>query len=128
MALISFRMPFPRVPITFIPPTYGERDAFGNQVETYDEDNAITVDGCYAIGDTTDDIEEDRPHGERVLVTCYLPKTFNADIRNAICRIGGNDALVSAQKFKVQGIPLSYMRDAVPGDMSTVVRLVEYAG
>lgn len=128
MALISFRMPFPRVPIIFVPPTYGEPDAFGNPVETYDEADAITVEGCYSIGDTSDDIEDGRPHGDELRLTLYLPKDFSADIRNAICRIGGSDALVSALTFKVEGVPLSYMREATPGDMSTVAKVVEYVG
>ena len=128
MALINFRMPFPRVPITFIPPTYGEPDAFGNREEVFNIEDAITVEGCYAIGDTSDDIEDGRPHGDQVLVTVYLPKTFSADIRGATCTIGSSDPIVAAQTFKGLGVPMSHMREATPGDMSTVVRLVEYVG
>ena len=128
MALISFRMPFPRVPITFIPPEYGEPDAFGNPTVSYSEENAVTVNGCYAIGDTADDIEDGRPHGDQVLVTVYLPKTFSADIRGATCTIGSSDPIVAAQTFRVLGVPMSHMHEATPGDMSTVVRLVEYVG
>lgn len=128
MALISFRMPFPRMPITFVPPTYGEPDAYGNPIETYNDADAITVEGCYTIGDTSDDMEDGRPHGDEVAVTVYLPKTFNANIRGALCRIASSDPLIAAQTFKVMGVPFSYMRDAVPGDMSTVARLVVHDG
>ena len=35
---------------------------------------------------------------------------------------------ISDMNFIVRGVPSSYMRDATPGNMSTVVKLVEYVG
>ena len=128
MPLISFKMPFPRVPVTFWLPTFGEPDSYGNQVPTYDDGNTITALASYTISDTADDIEDDRPLGDVLRVTLYLPKDFSADLRSAKCKIGTTDPFLASLTFRVIGVPTSYMREAVPGDMSTVVRLVEYVG
>lgn len=124
----SFRMPFPRVLITFWLPTYGAEDDFGNSTPTFSDENTVSAYGCYVPGDTDDDIEQGRPYGEEVRFTVYLPKTFSTDVRGAKCKIDAEDAWISSSTFSVLGVPSSYMRAAVPGDMSTVVKLVDYVG
>ena len=121
-------MPFPRVPITFYLPTYGTSDDFGNSNPTYSDTNTVTAYGCYVPGDTDNDIEQGRPHGEEVLFTVYLSGAFATDLRGAKCKISAEDTWISSMEFVVLGVPSSYMRDATPGDMTTVVKLVEYVG
>ena len=124
----NFKMPFPRVPITFWLPIWGAADSFGNSTPTYSDENTVTVYGSYVPGDTDADKEQGRPYGEEVRYTVYLPKTFSTDVRGAKCKIGAEDAWIAASTFSVLGIPASYMRGATPGDMSTVVKLVDYVG
>lgn len=128
MAVPSFRMPFPRVQITFWLPQFGESDEFGNSTPTYDDDHTVDAMGCYVPGDTENDIEDGAPHRDEVLFTVYLPKTFSTDVRGAKCKIAAEDSWIAGMTFLVQGVPSSYMRHATPGDMSTVVKLVEYVG
>lgn len=128
MPVPSFRMPFPRVPITFWLPIWGEQDEFGNSTPTYSDDNTFTVQGCYVPGDTDNAIENGAPYRDEVLFTLYLPETVSVDLRSARCRIQAEDAWIANMTFLVRGVPSSYMRAATPGDMSTVVKLVEYVG
>ena len=121
-------MPFPRVQITFWLPTYGTNDAFGNATPTYDDDDSVIAYGSYVPVETDDDIEQGRPYGEKVLYRVYLPKAFSTDLRGAKCKIDAAEDWVSIMTFMVKGVPASHMRDATPGDMSTVVELVEYVG
>lgn len=128
MSFPSFRMPFPRVLITFWLPEYGAPDSFGNTNPTFSDDNTVEVYGSYVPGDTDNDIEQGRPHGDEVLFTVYLPKDFSTDVRGARCKIDAPEQWISDMNFIVRGVPSSYMRDATPGNMSTVVKLVEYVG
>lgn len=119
--MLSARMPFRAVPCRIWLPTY-ERDAYGNGRPAYAEEPSITTTCCYAPGrerpDTSDDIEEDRPHGDELRVTFYLPKTLDADLRAA--RIAA-DGLLGGRQLDVEGVPVSYMRDNTPGDYSWAV-------
>ena len=58
MPIVSFPMPFPTVAATFYPPTYGTEDAFGNPVVTYNQQDKVETQACYAPSDTSDTIED----------------------------------------------------------------------
>ena len=128
MAIVSFPMPFPPITATFIPPSYGIADAFGNPVTTYDPLSKVEVLACYAPAETADEIEDGKPHGDVVELDLYLPKTFTNDVRGALVTLTTGDAVLDALTFKVDGAPVSYHRDATPGDYSWVVRVVEHLG
>ena len=126
--MLSYPMPFPRVPITFYLPTWTERDAYGNTVATYSDENTAVCEGSYAPRDPADDIEDGRPNGETVKLRLYLPKTFAADIRAARVELSSGDPLIDAGEYIVIGEPVSFMRDATPGDMSWYVEVADYVG
>ena len=128
MVAPNFRMPFPRVPITFYLAQKTDRDAFGNVNVTYSDDATAETLGSYAPSEPKDDIEEGRPHGATVRLRLYLPKTFDADIRDARVRISSGDSVIDAREYIVVGEPASYMRDATPGDMSWYVEVADYVG
>lgn len=128
MPIVSFPMPFPAVTATFYPPTYGVEDAFGNPAVSYDPQDKVETPACYAPSDTSDTIEDGRPHAAQVALTLYLPKSFSADIRGAKVELATGDAVIDALTFMVDGVPTSYYRDATPGDYSWAVRVVEYVG
>lgn len=126
--MLNYPMPFPRVPIIFYLPTETGPDAYGNVQLSYSDENTVTCEGCYAPRDPADDIEDGRPYGETVKLRLYLPKTFSSDIRNAKVKLQSGDALIDADEYIVIGDPVSYMRDATPGDMSWYVEVADYAG
>lgn len=128
MYLPLMRMPFPRVPITFWLPTESEPDEFGNVNLGYSADNTVEVMGSYAPNNPEADIEDERPHGRTVKLRLYLPKTFDSDITGAKVTIQSGDALIDAGEYIVIGEPVSYMRDATPGDMSWYVEVADYDG
>lgn len=128
MALVSFPMPFPRVTATFTPPTFGSEDAFGNRLPIYDPADAIETECCYAPAGTNDAIENGRPYAAEVRLTLYLPKAFSADIRDAKVTLATSDPIVDSRTYKVAGSPMSYMREATPGDFSWVVQVVDFDG
>lgn len=125
--MLFARMPFPRVPCSVWIPERGPRDAYGNENVTYSEDPDIVTECSYAPSASKDDIEQDRPHGDVDRVIFYLPKTFDADLRDALISVTTTDAM-SGQRFRVVGDPHSYMRDATPGDMSWAVEGVRFLG
>lgn len=130
--MLSRPMPFRAVPCMVWLPTYAE-DAYGNRRATYAEEPSITTTCCYAPGrsepDTSDDIEEDRPHGATVTVTFFLPKSLQADLRGArIACAPPDDPAMAAQTFDVVGTPYSYPRASTPGDYSWCVEGVANLG
>lgn len=131
--MLRRRMPFRAVPCSVWLPHEGESDAYGNRNVTYSEDADLETTCCYAPGrskpDTSDDIEQDRPHGDRATVTFYLPKTVTASLRGArIACPKATDPVVAGRTFDVVGDPMSYMRDNTPGDYSWSVEGVEHVG
>lgn len=130
--MLSRAMPFRAVPCLVWLPTYVE-DAYGNQRATYGEEPDVVTECCYAPGrstpDTSDDIEEDRPHGATVTVTFFLPKSLQADLRGArIACTPPDDPAMAAQAFDVVGTPYSYHRANTPGDYSWCVEGVAHLG
>lgn len=127
--MLSRRMPFRSVPCRIWLPAYDGQDAYGNRRPQYAEEPDVLTECCYAPGrsrpDTADDIEEDRPHGDAMRVTFYLPKTLDADLREA--RIAC-DGLLGGRQFDVVGQPVSYMRENTPGDYSWSVEGVLHLG
>lgn len=127
-AIVSFSMPFPTVVATFIPPTFGESDAFGNPIAVYDPANKVETECCYAPDDTSDEITDGRPHADELALRLYLPKTFSTDVRGAQVTLATGDPVLDALTFKVEGVPVSYHRDATPGDYSWFVKVVQTLG
>lgn len=126
-------MPWAPVPCSIWLPTWGMRDAYGNENPTYATEPSITTTCCYAPGgsspDTDDDFEDGRPHGTELRLTFFLPKTLDADLRSArIACHPEDDAALSGMQFDVVGDPRSYMRTATPGDYSWVVEGVATLG
>lgn len=128
MPAVSFAMPFHSVEATFIPPTLGEQDDYGNQPITYDAANKVVTQACYALDETSDEITDGRPHADVLTLRLFLPKTFTADIRGARVTLATGDSVIDALTFAVEGVPISYDRDATPGDYSWSVKAVEYLG
>lgn len=127
--MLSRRMPFPRVACEIYVPTL-EEDDFGNEVPDYDVE-PIETECSYAPGtraaQTEDDFDVDRPMGDRLTVTFFLPKTLDADLRGAIIAVDSGDSMAGIE-FHVVGDPHSYMREATPGDMSWCVEAVANLG
>lgn len=126
-------MPFRPCQCSIWLPTYGEEDAYGNSVPTYGEEPDLETMCVYAPGrskpDTSDDIEEGRPYGVTDIVTFYLPKALDADLRGArIACFPTDDQRMSGRVFDVVGSPMSYMRANTPGDYSWSVEGVEHLG
>ncbi len=130
--MISMPMPFRGVPCSIWLPTY-ETDAYNNEVASYGEEPDIVTTCCYAPGgsrpDTSDDIEDGRPYGTSSVVTFYLPKTLDADLRGAhIACHPDDDPRIAGCVFEVVGQPYSYMRANTPGDYSWAVEGAEFLG
>ena len=131
--MLSFPMPFNAVPCAIWLAKQGEPDEWGNVPTHYETDPDIGTTCCYAPGSsmpsTSDDIEDGRPHGARVAMTFYLPKTVDADLRGAlIACCPPDDQVLFARKFKVVGEPYSYPRANTPGDYSWCVEAVDHLG
>ena len=89
----------------------------------------ITLDEVDNQSETKDDIEDGRPHGARVTMLFYLPKTVDADLRDAlIACYPTDDATLSGKQFEVVGDPFSYPRASTPGEYSWCVEAVRYLG
>ncbi len=126
-------MPFASVPCSIWLANDAGDDEWGNQVIEYGDSADIITRCVYTPGrskpDTTNDIEDGRPHGATVDMTFYLPKDLVADLRNAIIACyPTDDATLSGQRFKVVGNPYSYPRANTPGDYSWSVEAVRYLG
>lgn len=131
--MLGFPMPFQSVPCRIWLPVWDEDDEYGNSNPTYLFDPDIETTCVYAPGerrpDTSDDIEDGRPRGVRVAMTFYLPKTLDADLRDALIScLPPDDAALSTRRFKVVGDPVSYPRNNTPGDYSWCVEGVAYLG
>ena len=131
--MLSRKMPFPRVPCNIWLPIVDGRDAYGNERPFYSVLPDIVTECSYAPGyrspDTSDDIEDGRPHGDEVRVTFFLPKSLDADLRGALIKaVPEDDPSMARMRFSVVGEPRSYMRDATPGDMSWCVVGVRFDG
>lgn len=126
-------MPFPSVPCSIWLPTGGTEDAYGNVTYEYATKADIETTCCYAPGyaraDTSDEFDNDHPHGDMVRVIFFLPKTVTADLRGArIECYPTDDTAMSGKQFCVVGDPKSYMRAATPGDYSWYVEGVAHLG
>ena len=133
MRLLSFRMPFKAVPCHIWLPTEGTADEYNNAPLTYAEKPDIETTACYSPGgsspETSDEIEDGRPHGARVSMTFYLPKTVTGSLREAlIAVVPPDDTALANVKFKVVGEPYSYSRANTPGDYSWCVEGVTFLG
>ena len=131
-ALFSMRMPFAAVPCSIWLPTVTQ-DEWGNDVLSYGERADIATTCCYAPGDrrpdTSDDIEEDRPNGDEVRLTFFLPKALSADLRGALIACHPtDDPWLDGRQFAVEGVPTSYPRASTPGDYSWSVEGVARLG
>jgi len=131
--MLSFPMPFRAVPCAVWLAHQGEPDAWNNVPVEYADEPDIQTACLYAPGtskpETSDDIEEGRPHGARVTMTFYLRKEVDADLRGAIIACyPPDDMTLFARKFKAIGEPYSYPRMNVPGDYSWCVEAVSYLG
>lgn len=131
--MLSMRMPFPAVPCLIWLPVGSAEDAYGNVTYSYADQPDIETTCVYAPGDTapetSDEIADGRPYGDRLRVTFFLPKTVCADLRGALIQcLPLDDATLASMLFRVEGVPTSYPRDAVPGDYSWSVRGVEHLG
>lgn len=129
----NLRMPFRAVPCKIWLPTQGEEDAWNNKADVYADEADIETVCVYTPGtmrpDTANDIEDGRPHGTRVAMTFYLPKSVDADLRDAlIACFPPDDAQLYGKKFEVIGNPYSYSRANTPGDYSWCVEAVTYLG
>lgn len=131
--MLSFPMPFRSVPCAIWLAHEGEPDEWYNAPVTYATDPDIVTECVYTPGtskpETADDIEDGRPHGARVGMTFYLPKTVDADLRDAVIACyPPDDQALHSKKFLVVGEPYSYPRMNVPGDYSWCVEGVAYLG
>lgn len=131
--MISFPMPFYAVPCSIWLAHDGEPDGWNNVPTSYATEPDITTTCCYAPGsqrpDTSDDVDDGRPHGDRVAMTFYLPKAVDADLRDAlIACYPPDDSALSGRRFKVVGEPFSYPRRDTPGDYSWCIEGVAYLG
>ena len=131
--MLGFPMPFSSVPCSIWLAHADTQDAYGNELVTYAEQPDIESTCLYAPGgstpDTASDIEDGRPHGASVSMTFYLPKTVDADLREAlIACFPPDDATLAGHRFKVVGEPYSYPRANTPGDYSWCVEGVDYLG
>lgn len=130
----SFPMPFPTVPCAVWEAVEGEADAYGNPNVSYNEEADWKGPCCYSPSrtryeQTSDDIEEGRPHGARMMLTVYLPKTFSLNMHAAKLAVyPPDDTYLYGRLFDVEGVPVSHMRDATPGDFSWQVEAVEHVG
>lgn len=130
----SFPMPFASVPCSIWLAHVGTTpDDYGNYPVTYSVEPDIVTTCAYAPGtsmpNTSPDIQDERPHGVEDVMTFFLPKNVDADLRGAIIAAHpASDVTVSAKRFIVRGAPYSYMRENTPGDYSWAVQGVEYLG
>lgn len=127
-------MPFRPVPCEIWLPIEGERDDFGNAPATFAEQPDIETTCCYAPGgqspDTDQDIDIDRPGGDVLRMTFFLPKSMvSSDLRGAqIACLPPDDPWLSGRRFDVEGAPVSYPRGNTPGDYSWEVKGVAHLG
>lgn len=131
--MLSFPMPFSSVPCGIWLAHHGEPDAYGNEPVEYGDCPDIKTSCVYAPGgsapDTSNDIEDGRPHGAAVSMTFFLPKTVSANLRGAlIACYPPDDRDLCGRRFKVVGEPFSYPRANTPGDYSWCVSGVTYLG
>lgn len=131
--MLSRRMPFRAVPCRIWLPMWGPEDEFGNSRPEYLLEPDIETTCVYAPGDarpdTSDDIEDGRPYGAVMRLTFFLPKTLDADLRQALIACApADDETLASKVFKVVGAPTSYPRANTPGDYSWRVEGVEHLG
>lgn len=131
--MLSYPMPFRSVPCSIWLAHEGEPDDWHNVPIEYNTDPDVVTTCCYAPGtskpETKDDIEDGRPYGAQVGMTFFLPKTVDADLRDAlIACYPPDDATLSGRQFKVVGEPYSYPRMNTPGDYSWCIEGVAYLG
>ena len=131
--MLSFPMPFPRVPCAIWEPIEGDPDAYGNTETIFMDEPTWQGMASYAPGgktpETENDVTDGRPHGDEVTVTAYLPKTYQGNPRGGYFVLyPEDDAALYGRRWQVIGDPISYMRDATPGDFSWVIKGVESLG
>ena len=84
----SFPMPFETVTCRVWLPVESVEDAYGNVNVSYSESPDWTGECVYSPSrtryeQTSRDFEEGRPHGSRVTLTVYLPKSFSLPLHGA---------------------------------------------
>ena len=131
--MLNFPMPFSSVPCNIWLAHEGEPDAYGNRQVEYREDPEIQTTCVYAPGgsepNTQDFIEDGRPYGATVTMTFFLPKTVDADLRQALIScMPPDDRTLSVRRFRIIGEPYSYQRQNTPGDYSWRVEAGEWLG
>lgn len=131
--MLNLPMPFGSVPCSVWLAHESEPDAYGNTQVTYSVDPDIETRCVYAPGtdkpNTDNDIEDGRPYGARVTMTFFLPKTVDADLRQAlIACYPPDDQSLSGHRFAVIGEPYSYPRQNTPGDYSWRVEAGDWLG
>lgn len=131
--MLNFPMPFASVPCSIWLAQLGEEDTYGNTPIEYADDADIETSCLYAPGmqrpDTSSDAEDGRPYGTQAVVTFYLPKSVDADLRHAIIEVyPTDDTSIYGKQFEVVGEPFSYMRANTPGDYSWCVEGVIVSG
>lgn len=130
----SFPMPFATVPCSVWLPVQSAEDAYGNVNHTYASWPDWTGRCVYSPSrtryeQTANDFEEGRPHGSRVTLTVYLPKSFSLPLRGAQLAVyPPDDRHLYGKRFDVDGEPYSYMRANTPGDYSWQVEAVAHDG
>lgn len=133
--MLSHPMPFDPAPCLVRVARQGAPDPYGNQAVEYRESADYATSCLYAPGwstpNTADDLEEGRPHGDRVRLTVYLPKSFSPteSLRDALLTIvPSDDPSMARHRWRVVGDPISYPRPNTPGDYSWAVEVVEHLG
>lgn len=85
---------------------FGEKDEYGNDIETYSE--PIEVENVLVgRGDTVDLIQDGQPYAIRADKRFCFPKGFEGDLRDAIITRGG-------EQYKVVGAPSPYTEENLP--------------
>lgn len=130
----SFPMPFETVDCRVWVPVESAEDAYGNVNAVYAEKPSWTGRCVYSPSrtryeQTSSDFEEGRPHGSRVTLTVYLPKSFSLPLHGARLAVyPTDDPYLRGKLFDVDGEPYSYMRSNTPGDYSWQVEAVAHDG
>lgn len=130
----NFLMPWPTTTCRVWLAKTEERDAYGNEYVTYDDDPDWEGECLYWPGRArtlygTDDIEEGRPYGADVRLTVYLPKTFAHNPRKArVAVYPDDDAVISGHVYTVIGEPMSAPRALVPGQYSWQIEAGDHVG
>lgn len=110
---------FPTQSVTVTRPVEGGTDAHGNATHATESE---VVDGVLCVPGATSDLGEDRPDGVTVAYTLFFPKGRAWDLRGASVDLGDGET------YRVEGDPVRWPDDAVPGPFSTTVGVSRVEG